>query len=260
MTRALRTAVLAAAGLAGLPVAQVHAQRATFPEPPPAGVYHVDEAGLLRPPEAAEIDRIAGQLLAEHDVPIVVVTIRSLADRGAAGYTVERYAAELFDRWGIGSQTRNYGVLLLVSRGDRLARIELGADYAGRFDPQARHVMNELILPEFRQDRYAEGVLAGVRGLEAMARGLPIPGRPAPWYALPLVAGIVVGTTALAFSLLNSGRRGWAWLVLAALAMFLAWLLSNLFRQRMDTGGGSGGGGGAFRGGSSGGGGATGRW
>jgi uncharacterized protein len=260
MRRSLRYACLAVAGLAALSPAPAHAQRATFPEPPPAGVYHVDEAGLLRPPEAAEIDRIAGQLLAEYDVPIIVVTIRSLAERGAAGYTIERYAAELFDRWGIGSQARNYGALLLVSRGDRLARIELGADYAGRFDAEAHHIMGQLILPEFRHDRYTEGILAGVRGLEAMARGLPIPGRPAPWYALPLVAGVVVGTTALAFSLLNSGRRGWAWVVLAGLAMFLAWLLRNLFRQRVGGGGVGMGGGGAFRGGSSGGGGATGRW
>jgi uncharacterized protein len=255
---AARRAFLLLAGLAVLPATPVLAQRATFPDAPPPGVYHVDEAGLLRPAEAAEIDRVAGALLAEHDVPVIVVTLRRLADRNAAGYTIERYAAELFDQWGIGSQDRNYGILLLVAAGDRTARIELGAAYAGRYDDAARYVMDELILPEFRGDRYPEGILAGVRGLDAMARGLPLPARSLPWYALPLVFGVFAGTAALAFSLLSSGKRGWGWALLAMLAALLLWLLSRM--GRMGAGTSSGGGGGAFRGGSSGGGGATGRW
>ena len=92
---------------------------------------------------------MAGALLAERDVPILVVTIPSLTARGAAGYTIERQTAEPFERWGIGSQGRNYGMLLLVSVGDRAARIELGADYAGRHDASAAQVMDNLILPEF---------------------------------------------------------------------------------------------------------------
>jgi uncharacterized protein len=260
--RACRTAtsrtLLLLAGLAMLSATPALAQRTTFPEAPPPGVFHVDEAGLLRPAEAAEIDRVAGALLAEHDVPIVVVTLQRLADRNAAGYTIERYAAELFDQWGVGSQDRNYGILLLVAAGDRTARIELGAAYAGRYDDAARYVMDELILPEFRGDRYPEGILAGVRGLDAMARGLPLPAPPLPRYALPLVIGVFVATTALAFSLLNSGKRGWGWALLAMLAALLLWLLSRMGRAGGGTG--SGGGGGAFRGGSSGGGGATGRW
>jgi uncharacterized protein len=256
-TAAGRTLLLLA-GLIVLSATPALAQRATFPQVPPPGVFHVDEAGLLRPAEAAEIDRVAGTLLAEHDVPIIVVTLQRLADHNAAGYTIERYAAELFDHWGIGSQARNYGILLLIAAGDRTARIELGAAYAGRYDAAARYVMDELILPEFRGDRYPEGILAGVRGLDAMARGLPLPAPPLPRYALPLVIGVFVATTALAFSLLNSGKRGWGWALLAMLAALLLWLLSRMGRAGGGTG--SGGGGGAFRGGSSGGGGATGRW
>lgn len=246
--------ILAAAGFP----AEAEAQRATFPTPPPPGRYHVDEAGLLRAGEAAEVDRIAAALLAERDVALLVVTLPSLAARQAAGYTVERYASELFDRWGIGSQEHNFGVLLLVLPGDRAARIELGAGYAHRYDASSAHVMDDLILPEFRAGRYPEGILAGVRGLDAMARDLPLPSRPTPWYVIPLVLGVFAGATALAYSLYQRGRRGWAWAILAALGALLLFLLRMLGR-----GGGQGGGGGrggAFGGGSSGGGGATGRW
>jgi hypothetical protein len=91
-----------------------------------------------------------------------------------------------------------------------------------------------------------------------MARGCRCLRRCSPRYALPLVFGGFAATTALAFSLLRSGKRGWAWVLLAMLAALLFWLLNR--SGSMGAGTGSGGGGGPFRGGLSGGGWATGRW
>jgi uncharacterized protein len=233
-------------------------QPAIFPAPPDDGVFHVDEARVLRTAEAAEIDRIAAALLQELDIPILVVVLRDLASRGAAGYTIERYASELFDHWGIGSQERNYGMLLLVSVGDRVARIELGAAWQRNYDHQAQHVMNSLIVPEFRDGRHSEGVLAGARGMDAMARGLSLPSPRQPWWVLPSVVAVFAAVTGLVFSLLNSGRQGWAFALLAVLGMLLLLFMSLVGRQ--GSSGGSESGGGRFGGGSSGGGGATGRW
>jgi uncharacterized protein len=260
MMRAMVLAVTAL--LAGQAVV---AQSVSFPGPPPAGVYHVDEAGVLGPAESQEVDRIAAELLADHGVPLIAVALTSLASRGAAGYTIERYATELFNRWGIGSPDRNFGMLLLVSVADRRARIELGADWDRAYDAVAAEVMSSLILPEFRAERYAEGVLAGARGLDAMARGLALPSPRRPWWIFPVVAGVMLGAGALTFSLLYNGRRGAAWALLAALVAVLLFLLSMLGRAGGGGGGGGGGsgggrGGGAFRGGSSRGGGASGSW
>jgi uncharacterized protein len=248
--------------LVGLVAAQsAGAQHVSFPGPPAAGIYHVDEAGVLGPGERHEIDRIAAELLAEHDVPLVAVTLPSLASRGAAGYTIERYATELFNAWGIGSQNRNLGMLLLVSVADRRARIELGADWGLEYDAVAADIMQTLMVPEFRSARFAEGTLAGARGLDAMARGLALPSPRRPWWILPLVGAVMLGVGALSFSLLNSGRSGAAWGILAALVAILVFLLSVLGRAGVvGGGGGGGGGGGAFRGGSSRGGGASGSW
>jgi uncharacterized protein len=232
--------------------------RVSFPPTPEHGVFHVDEVGVLRAAEAAEIDRIAGMLLEEQDVPILVVVLNQLAARGAAGYTIERYAAALFDHWGIGSQERNYGMLLLVSVGDRAARIELGAAWQHRYDDRARYVMDTLILPEFREGRYSEGMLAGVRGMDAMARGLELPSPRRPWWLMPAIFALFASVSGMSFSLMHSGRRGWAFALIVMLGMLLLMLMSMLGR---GGGGGTGGGqSGPFRGGSSGGGGATGRW
>jgi uncharacterized protein len=245
-----------------LAVSVLSAQSPSFPDRPPAGVFHVDEAGILGSAEREEIDRIAAELLAEHGIPLVVVTVPSLASRGAAGYTIEGYATALFNDWGIGSQDRNHGMLLLVSVGDRRARIELGADWDFRYDAIAAEVMNSLILPEFREDRYTAGMLAGVRGLDAMARGLSLPAPGRPWWVLPAGLGVMFLVGGLSFSLMYSGRKGAAWAILAALFAVLLMLLGMLLRSGGSGGGGGGGGsgGGAFRGGSSRGGGASGSW
>jgi uncharacterized protein len=247
--------------LVGLVAAQsAGAQHVSFPVRPAAGIYHVDEAGVLGPGERQEVDRIAAELLAEHDMPLVAVMLPSLAPRGAAGYTIERYATELFNAWGIGSPSRNLGMLLLVSVADRRARIELGADWGLEYDAVAAEIMHTLMVPEFRSGRFAEGVLAGARGLDAMARGLALPSPRRPWWILPVVGAVILGVGALSFSLLNSGRSGAAWGVLAALVAILVFLLGVLGRAGVVGGGGGGGGGGAFRGGSSRGGGASGSW
>jgi uncharacterized protein len=230
--------------LAGISTASpLHAQRVSFPERPPAGVFHLDEAGVLGAAETLEVDRIAAELLASEDIPILAVVLQDLASYGAAGYTIERYAREPFDHWGIGSQAHNYGMLLLVSVADRAARIELGAGWGHDHNDRAQHVMNTLIVPEFRDRRYSEGVLAGVRGMDAMARGLALPAARQAWWVMPAAFGVFLSVTGLMFSLIYSGRSGWAWALGGALFALLLLLLTTINRH----GGGSHGGSGGFR-------------
>ncbi len=237
-------------GLLLLPAAAARA--VSFPAKPASEHFYVDEAGLISEAEGKAIDDVARSLLKEQKIPLIVVTIRSLAGHDAAGYTIERYARALFDTWGIGSERRNYGMLLLVSRQDRRARIELGAAWGHASDVKAQEVMSTLILPEFRNGKYAEGILAGVRGLDAMARGLALPKPKAPWWVLPAFVLFVAVVVGVIVSLFKSGRKGWGWALLIGLGALLFFLLRAAAS--------SGGSGGAFGGGSSGGGGASGSW
>jgi uncharacterized protein len=228
------------------------AQDIQFPERPDVaeGMWIVDRAALIGEAESTEINGIAGALMSEEQVPLLVVTLNSLAEMNAASYTIERYASELFDHWGIGSERRNYGMLLLVSKGDRKARIELGQAWAGQHDSEAREVMDTLIIPVFKRGDFSGGILAGVRGMDAMARGLQLPTPKAPWWILPLMGAGLILVICVIVSLFKSGRKGWGWALIAALGV----LLFLLMRASAS------GGGGAFGGGSSGGGGASGSW
>jgi len=225
----------------------------TFPEKPPESDWFVDSAELIEATDRETVNELAKQLFGEHRIPIYVVTIRSLAEMGASSRSVEGYARELFDHWGIGSPDRNVGMLLLVSLGDREARIELGADWGGRHDAAAVSVMQDLIVPAFKRGDYSTGIVDGVRGMDAMGRGLGLPRPTAPWWFLPLVIAGGIGFVLLIVNLFRTGRSGWAWALIAALAALLFFLARNSAR-------GSGGSGGGFGGGFGGGGGASGSW
>lgn len=109
----------------------------TYLARPAEGEFVADGAALLAPQDRAAIVATSSKLLAEQGVPLWVVTINSLADYGAAGWPIERYAMNLFAEWGIGRASRNSGILLLVSKGDRKVRVELGAAWSRERDAAA---------------------------------------------------------------------------------------------------------------------------
>ncbi len=140
-----------------------------YPAKPGPRDFILDEARLLTSDDAAAVKTLCDEALTKKRAPIIVVTINSLADYGARGWPIERYAMNLMSEWGIGWEDWNYGMLLLVSKGDRKARIELGGSWARRKDDEAKRVMGERIIPKFKQGDYSKGILEGVKGLHAVA-------------------------------------------------------------------------------------------
>jgi uncharacterized protein len=217
-----------------------------FPDPPPPGRFINDSAGVIGKEHAAEIDRMAAALLADRGLPISVVTVRSLAAQGAGGYAIERYALDLLTSWQ-DDPARAHRMLLLVAADDRKARIQLGTAWGNAHDERARRVMDRLILPAFRNGDLSAGILDGVRGFDAMGRQLPLPaaGRPswipsaliveeldAPWWALPAaIAGALILIAGLV-SIVQRGRRSWAWI---AAAFIVGLLLARFLRGEADA-------------------------
>lgn len=226
--------------------------------------FILDKAGLITEADSVKIRSIADQLLSDKAAPIVVVTIDSMASYGAGNLRIETFARLLFDQWGIGPATVqdtawNYGMLLLVSRDDRKARIELGAGWRRDKDLAAQRIMDDLIIPQFRRGEYSAGILAGVDALDKLARDLKLPSKPVPassyWISAAII-GLVVFT---AVSLIRRGSSGWAWLFWGATFAIIGTILYNMANSRSSSSGG-GFSGGSFGGGFSGGGGASGSW
>jgi len=223
----------------------------TYPDRPGEREFILDRADLVTDAHEERIREICDTLLTEKRLPIVVVTIGSLSDYGAGHLSIEEYAFELFNRWGIGSPEYNYGILLLIARRDRKARIELGAEWGRSFDGTARRIMDYKIIPRFKEGEFSRGIVDGVVALDLMARDEEIP--------MPNLAE----RTARQASSLWDRLVGWVASLGGLLIYILAlpfFLIARLFGFGGRGGYGGGFSGGSFGGGFSGGGGATGSW
>jgi uncharacterized protein len=151
------------------------------PQDPKLRVH--DLAGLLSPEQRASLEDMAQQLERETTVQLAVVTVPSLEGR-----TVESYANELFNTWGIGRRETNNGVLLLVAPNERRMRIEVGYGLEPLLtDALCGEIRDAYIIPQFKQHRYAEGIIAGARELAAVLHKHPEPARGVPNSAPVLV-------------------------------------------------------------------------
>ena len=232
-------------------------------DPPGDREFIRDLAGLIDSGDEEHIRNVCDSLLTDKATPIIVITLESMAKHGGEDMRIETFATLLFDQWAIGhatlgNQEWNTGILLLVSRDDRKARIELGGGWGRREDALCRQIMDERIIFHFKQGRFSEGIVAGVEALDKMARKLELPTRPRPWWHYALVVGFVALAVFTIVSLVRNGSSGWAWVFWGVVFAVLGAILYQMLTSRGNGGGGFSGG--SFGGGSSGGGGATGSW
>lgn len=270
------------------------------PVPGPTEFLH-DYASIIDQETEASIRSLQLETFSQCDIPVVVVTIptnRQFVDDWAG---IEEVAQRLFDHWKIGKKykngaMKNQGILLLVSVGDRRARIELGADWGRHWDKHCDVIMQRSIVRHFKTGDYAKGIHEGVKRLSTMALAGPsgtprstfveavgepmIPGlNPMPhWLGGSL---ILLGIIFVIFGIQSIETRKWmVWLggslilfgVLYMAVLFLLFFALNFLggggsrwwdsdHDGFGSGGfGGGGGGGGFGGGFSGGGGSTGSW
>ncbi len=219
-----------------------------------------DDAHLL---SAAEKSRLEQKLIRYADTTstqIVVVTIPSLQ-----GEYIGTYAAEWAQKWGIGQQGEDNGVLLMASRSDRKFWITTGYGVEDALtDAKSSLIYNQIIKPAFQQEEYYrgldEGTTAIIEVLEGKFKGQADEGTGGIQRLFPF---LIVALLVLILIRRGHGGRGGSssggsWL-------FDAIVLSSMGRGgsgRGWGGGGFGGGGfgGGFGGGGFGGGGAGGSW
>ncbi len=228
--------------------------------PPPEGQYVLDYAGLIDLKDEEEINRIATESLRERVIPIITVTIESMAEYGGAGMRIETFATLLYNQWEIGHERVNEeywnkGILVLVSCDDRVARIELGDGWDREHDDTARIVMDDQIIRSFKQGNFSAGIRRGVEALDKMARGERLPRRPISWRNVAIIAAFIGLLIFTVVSLIRRRASGWAWIFWGVVFGILGMVLLNMMRR-----GGGGFSGGSFGGGFSSGGGASGSW
>ena len=131
------------------------------PYPSPISPHVNDFAQLLGTEDLAEVSGMLKSLKADTGIQMTIITLESQTPY-APDETLEEFATNLFNDWGIGDATRNDGILVLVLPDDRAMRIELGAGYDASWNNEAGRVIDRSYLPSFRSDKYARGIKDGV--------------------------------------------------------------------------------------------------
>jgi uncharacterized protein len=129
-----------------------------------------DFAGILSAQEREALEQRCRQLRATSGSQLTVVTLRSLQ-----GGQIDDFAVKLFARWKVGQGDKDNGVMLLVAIDDRKVRIEVGYGLEPVLpDVLAGRIIQQEIVPAFRQKQYAAGLSAAVNRIaEIVERGEP---------------------------------------------------------------------------------------
>ncbi|MDR2470503.1 MAG: TPM domain-containing protein [Treponema sp.] len=125
-----------------------------------------DFAGVMDAAGREQIEKLTEALKAKTGVELAVVTVQTLAPYG----TIEEYATELFNHWGIGKKGSDEGILLILALDERKVKIETGYGMEGAlFDSATGRILDRAVIPRLREGDFSGGLLEGARAIAAAA-------------------------------------------------------------------------------------------
>ena len=151
----LRKILLSLAVVSSFAVSLIGGQvSATVPDPK-GDIYVQDFANLLNEQEKLELISLGRTLEDQTKAQIAVLTVESLENQ-----PIENYTLEAFRTYGLGDQKLNNGVLLLISTGDKQARIEVGYGLEGALpDGKVGRILDTYTIPYMRANQPNEAVV-----------------------------------------------------------------------------------------------------
>ncbi|MBI2754641.1 MAG: YgcG family protein [Betaproteobacteria bacterium] len=257
---------------------------------PPLKARVTDQTGTLTAPQQQALEQMLAEFEARKGSQVAVLLVPSTQPE-----TVEQFAVRVQESWKLGRKGVDDGVLLLVAKDDRKLRIEVGYGLEGVLpDAAAKRIIEEDIVPRFKQGDFYGGVRAGTDRILRVIEGEQLLPRPTSdaggsllsQYSDLLIPGVIL--VIIAGSILNAlfgrfigagligtvaGFAVWVFVgsLLVALIVGLVVFVLSMFSgtsglgrtggwTSSSGGGWSSGGGFSGGGGSSGGGGASGSW
>jgi uncharacterized protein len=113
-----------------------------------------DMANIL---QGGDVQRLEQKLRLYNDstsTQIAVVTVPDLQ-----GYDISQYAIELGAKWGVGDKKFDNGIVILVAPRERKTFIATGYGVEEKLtDAQAKRIVEQIMLPQFRQGNYIAGI------------------------------------------------------------------------------------------------------
>ena len=134
-------------------------ETSTFPKP--TG-YVNDFENILTDAEEKELTTLIKELESQTSDQISIVTLTSLEPYD----NIDDYSLDLANYWGIGQKDKNNGILIAIGKELRKIRIQNGFGIEKRLtDAETKRIIDEVMVPEFKNDKYFEGIKKGVEAI-----------------------------------------------------------------------------------------------
>ena len=126
------------------------------------GTWVSDMANILSEDTERQLNQMISALEAENGAEIAVVTVANTNSQP----TPKAFATRLLNYWGVGKAELDNGVLFLNSVGDRRVEIDTGYGIEEILpDAKVGAILDQEILPKFRNNDFDAGTLAGVEAI-----------------------------------------------------------------------------------------------
>lgn len=145
---------------------------AQIPDAPKPARLVNDFANIFSESEKQELEKILVSIDDSTSNQIVVVTVKDFG-----GMDKAQFATELGQKWGVGGDAKkDNGIVILIkpktkeSKGEAHIAVGYGLE-AAIPDITANHIIDNTMIPYFKENKYFEGVLAGVKDVYLAAKG-----------------------------------------------------------------------------------------
>ena len=130
-----------------------------------------DLTNTLSPPQRAQLEQRLAAFEQQKGSQLAVLLIPTSQPE-----TIEQYAIRVVDQWQLGRKGIDDGALFLLAKDDRTVRIEVGRGLEGVIpDAVANRVVEEIMIPHFRQGDFYGGLSAGLERVIRLVEGEPLP-------------------------------------------------------------------------------------
>jgi uncharacterized protein len=138
---------------------------------PPLKTRVTDLTGTLTPAQQQSLDQTLAAFEQKKGSQIAVLLVPTTKPE-----TIEQYSIRVVDQWKLGRKGVDDGALLLVAKNDHRVRIEVGYGLEGVLpDAIANRIIDEIIVPHFKQGDFYGGIQAGVAKMIGVVNGEPLP-------------------------------------------------------------------------------------
>ena len=234
----------------------------TIPEKPSLETSVYDYINLLSPTQKKSLENKLIRYSDSTSTQIVIVVIAS-----TEGENINYLGAQWGQKWGIGQNKKDTGILVLLAKNDRKIAISTGYGVEATLtDALSKRIITNVIIPQFRNGDYYQGLNRGTDAVfkvltgEFKAQNQPKEGAPGGFVFIVVFLFVII---IIILSRIKGGKGGGHGRSRHGGSLTDIIILSNMGRGSWGSSGGFGSGGGfsgGFGGGGFGGGGASGGW